>query len=64
MTYPHKIEIKEIPVPPGEIQVIISTNFSTHTSFHEFYATPEEFLEFWKPLVEYYEGVKNDKERS
>jgi hypothetical protein len=61
MTYPHKIEVKEIPVPAGTIQVVISTDYETHVTTHEFYAEPEEFLKFWKPLVEYYEGVKNDR---
>jgi hypothetical protein len=61
MNYPHRLEVKRIPVPPGMIQVTISTDYGTHTSSDEFYATPEEFLEFWRPLVEYYEGVKNDR---
>ena len=59
MSYPHTIKIQEIPVPVGTIQVIISTDYGTHTSTDEFYAEPEQFLEFWKPLVEYYERVKN-----
>ena len=59
MTYPHKIEVKEIPVPPKTIMTVISTDYETHTTKHEFYAEPEEFLAFWKPLVEYYERVKN-----
>jgi hypothetical protein len=61
MTYPHTIEVKEIPVPPKTIMVVISTDYGTHISKDEFYAEPEEFLAFWKPLVEYYEGVKNDR---
>lgn len=60
MSYPHKIEIKEIPVPPKMIQVVISTDYDTHVTRQEFYSTREQFLEFWKPLVQYYEGVKND----
>lgn len=59
--YPHKIEVKEIPVPPKTIMTTITSDFGTHTSKEEFYATPEEFLAFWQPLVEYYEGVKNDR---
>lgn len=59
--YPHKIEVKEIPVPPKMIMATITTDYGTHTSKEEFYATPEEFLAFWQPLVDYYEGVKNDR---
>lgn len=61
MEYPHTIEVKEIPVPPKTIQVVISTDFGTHISKDEFYAEPEEFLKFWQPLVQYYEKVKHDK---
>lgn len=57
--YPHKIKIKEIPVPPKTIQVEITTDYGTYNTNHQFFAEPQEFLEFWKPLVEYYEGVKN-----
>lgn len=59
MTYPHTIEVKEIPVPANTIQVVISTDYGTHISKDEFYADYEEFLKFWEPLVNYYEGVKN-----
>lgn len=59
--YPHTIEVKEIPVPPKMIMVVITTDYGTHVSKDEFYAEPEEFLKFWQPLVEYYEGVKNDR---
>lgn len=59
MSYPHTIEVKEIPVPAGTIQVIISTDYGTHISTDEFYAEPEQFLQFWQPLVDYYERVKN-----
>lgn len=62
MKYPHKIEVHEIPIPPKMIRVVISTEHETHTTKNEFYAEPEQFLEFWKPLVEYYEGVKNGKD--
>ncbi len=61
MTYPHRVEVKEIPVPPKTIMVTITTDYGTHISKDEFYAEPEEFLKFWQPLVEYYEGVKNDR---
>ncbi len=62
--YPHRVQIKEIPVPPKTIQVTISTDYGTHISKDEFYADPQEFLDFWKPLVEYYEGVKHEQNRS
>lgn len=61
MEYPHTIEVREIPVPPKTIQVVISTDYGTHISKDEFYAEPEEFLKFWQPLVDYYERVKNDR---
>ncbi len=61
MEYPHTIEVKEIPVPPKTIMVTISTDYGTHISKDEFYAEPEEFLKFWKPLVTYYEKMKHDK---
>ncbi len=61
MTYPHRVQVKEIPVPAGTIQVTISTDYGTHISKDEFYADPQEFLDFWKPLVDYYEGVKNER---
>ncbi len=61
MSYPHKITVKEIPVPAGTIQTLITTDYGTYETNHKFFATPEEFLAFWKPLVDYYEGVKNDR---
>ncbi len=61
MTYPHRVEVKEIPVPPKTIMVTITTDYGTHISKDEFYAEPEEFLKFWQPIVEYYEKVKNDR---
>lgn len=62
MKYPHNIEVHEIPIPPKMIRVVISTDYETHTTKQEFYADREQFLDFWKPLVEYYEGVKNGKD--
>jgi len=59
MPYPHKLNIKEIPVPKGYIQVVIESDIGHHTSTKEFYAEPKDFLEFWKPLVDYYEQVKH-----
>lgn len=61
MTYPHKVSVSEIPVPPGMIQTVIETDHGRHTTRNQFFATPEEFLAFWKPLVDYYEKVKNDR---
>lgn len=61
MKYPHTIVVKEIPVPAKMTQVTISTDYGTHISNDEFYADPEEFLAFWKPLVDYYERLKNDR---
>lgn len=64
MEYPHTIEIKEIPVPPEMIQVTIETDFGHHKTKKTLFSTREEFLEFWKPLVTYYEGISNDKHAS
>ena len=61
MKYPHKIKVEEIPVPPNVIRVVISTDYETHTTNHEFYAEPEQFLKFWEPLINYYEGVKREQ---
>jgi len=59
MDYPHKLTVNEIPVPAGYIQTVIESNIGNHTTTKEFYGTPEEFLTFWKPLVDYYEKVKD-----
>lgn len=59
MDYPHKLTINEIPVPAGYIQVSIESDIGPHKTTKEFYSTPEEFLAFWKPMVDYYESVKN-----
>ena len=61
MIYPHKISVSEIPVPPGMIQTVIETDHGTYMTKKQFFATPEEFLAFWKPLVDYYERLKNDR---
>lgn len=61
MKYPHTLVVKEIPVPAKMTQVTISTDYGTHVSNDEFFAEPHQFLEFWKPLVEYYEGVKREQ---
>ena len=59
MSYSHKLTINEIPVPAGYIQTIIASDIGGHITKKELYATPEEFLTFWQPLVEHYEKVKN-----
>ena len=60
MTYPHKLEIKEIPVPKGTIQVRIESEIGEHITVKEFYADKKTFLEFWKPLVSYYERIEDE----
>lgn len=59
MDYPHKLTVTEIPVPAGSIKVVIESDIGDHKTTKELYATPEEFLAFWKPLVKYYESVEN-----
>lgn len=59
MDYPHKLTVSEIPVPAGMIRTLIESDVGTYKTTKEFYATPEEFLSFWKPLVQYYESVEN-----
>ena len=59
MTYPHRIKIVESPVPPKTVCVLIETDYGRYTTTRELFADHEEFLEFWKPLVEYYEEIKH-----
>jgi len=59
MDYPHKLTVSEIPVPAGMIRTLIESDIGTYKTTKEFYATPEEFLAFWEPLVKHYEQVKN-----
>jgi hypothetical protein len=59
MKYPHKLVVEEIPVPAGYIRTMIESDMVSYKTTKEFYATPEEFLTFWQPLVEHYERVKN-----
>lgn len=61
MTLTHKMFIKEIPVPKGTIMVTLEQDFGKHVTTKEMFFTPEDFLEFFKPLVDYYEGVKNEQ---
>ena len=51
--------IKEIPIPPKTIMVTFEKEIGDHTSRNELFFEPEKFLEFFEPLVNYYEGVKN-----
>lgn len=55
------LHIKELPVPPKTIMVTFEKNNGVHTSFNEMFFEPEDFLTFFKPLVEHYERVKNDR---
>lgn len=60
MTYPHKIELTEHEnVSVKTIQVKITTDIAGCESYKTLIAEPKEFLEFWKPLVEYYGELKN-----
>ena len=57
----NKLHIKELPVPPKTIMVTFEKNNGIHTSYNELFFEPENFLTFFKPLVDYYEGVKNEQ---
>jgi 3-hydroxy-3-methylglutaryl CoA synthase len=59
MDYPHKLTVRDIPVPDGAIQVVIESDLGAYKTTKEYFATPEEFLSFWKPLVKHYESVEN-----
>ena len=59
MKYPHTLTVTEIPVPPKNIHVRIESDLGKYTTTKDFFAEPEEFLQFWKPLVDYYEEVKH-----
>ena len=60
----NKMSIKEIPVPPKTIMVTFERDNGVYESRHEMFFEPEQFLEFFEPLVNYYEGVKNDSNGS
>ena len=64
MEYPHKIEVKEILIPRGTIQVTIETDLGPYKTTKTYFSTREEFLNFWKPLVTHYEGLSNDTNTS
>jgi hypothetical protein len=57
------LHIKEIPIPPKTIMVTFEKNNGVYKSYNEMFFEHEEFLEFFKPLVEYYEGVKNESSK-
>jgi hypothetical protein len=54
-----KISVEEIPVPKGTIMVTLTKEFGPHVSKTQLFFDNAEFLEFFKPLVSYYEGVKH-----
>jgi len=60
MTYPHKIVIKDLPIPRGSIWITIETDNGEYTTTQEYFATKEEFLNFFEPIVKKYEELKNE----
>ena len=54
-----KLHIEEIPVPKGHIMVTLEKNIGPHISKSQLFFDKSEFLEFFKPLVTYYEGIEN-----
>lgn len=62
--YPHKLKVTSLPLPKGLIEVRIDSEVGKYETHREYYSDEETFLEFWKPLVDFYEGVKNDQNRS
>lgn len=59
MNLSSKIRVEEIPIPKGTIMVTLTKEFGPHESKTQLFFDDKEFLEFFKPLVDYYEGVKN-----
>lgn len=57
------IDIRQLQVPRGTIMVTLSQNNGVMETKRELFFTEEEFLKFFKPLVNYYEGVKNEQYR-
>ena len=53
------ISVKELPVPPKTIMVTITRDVAGHESRTEMFFEPDEFLNFFEPLVSHYEGVKH-----
>lgn len=51
---PTTMFLKEILIPPNNIMFTMERDYGSYTSSHEYFFNPEEFLEFFKPLVEYY----------
>ena len=58
----HKMYIKEIPVPKGTIMVTFEQDMGKYTTTKEMFFEKPVFLEFFKPLIDYYEGVKNEQQ--
>lgn len=59
MNLSSKIRVEEIPIPKGTIMVTLEKEYGPHVSRTQMFFDNKEFLEFFKPLVEYYEGVKH-----
>lgn len=57
------IDIRQLQVPRGTIMVSFTQNNGVMETKRELFFTEEEFLKFFKPLVNYYEGVKNEQHR-
>lgn len=57
------IDIRQLQVPRGTIMVTLSQDNGVMETKRELFFTEEEFLKFFKPLVNYYEGVKNEQYR-
>jgi hypothetical protein len=54
-----KLLIEEIPVPKGHIMVTVEKTYGPHISKTQLFFDKPEFLEFFKPLVTYYEGIEH-----
>lgn len=61
MNISSKMTVVEIPVPAGTIMVTLEKVYGPHISKTQLFFERDEFLEFFKPLVTYYEGVKNEQ---
>jgi hypothetical protein len=54
-----KLHVQEIPVPAGHIMVTVEKTYGPHVSKTQLFFDKPEFLEFFKPLVTYYEGIEH-----
>jgi hypothetical protein len=59
MTISTKIRVEEIPVPKGTIMVTLEKEIGPHVSRTQLFFDDKEFLEFFKPIVDYYERVND-----